>query len=48
MITLSYNTKDLTLLHQVIEYMGKFEQVTVLYWGLNCTLTFTAGVIPLV
>ena len=43
MITLSYNTKGLALLHQVEEIYGKVYTSdslleTVLYWGINCTL----------
>ena len=41
MITLSYNTKGLALLHQVEEIYGKVYTgdsllETVLYWGINC------------
>ena len=43
MITLSNNTKGLSLLHQVEEIHGKVCTSdslleTVLYWGINCIL----------
>ena len=44
MITLSNNTKGLALLHQVEEIYGKVYTrdsllETVLYWGINCSMT---------